>query len=251
MTRMQKALNEIAYLWKKDDLDWIKKRKEDWITLINCQRFKKISAKEKKLLKTYFMEGILEEYYPPNAIMLFTPCTTEDEIRKAFYSGLFDLESMRRLMSEFISYASEFESVSPCARDHIISFVKGVLGEEYQEIIWSFSGSGNITCISPDATQWPMGYMLVCGELFNGEISYHGYIECINYFISILAHSTYQKFRRPKYLINMLTAAESAKENPSLSVDVQEFAKKVCSRKQDILNAWNVNAHLDEVKVDG
>ncbi|MBK8186281.1 MAG: hypothetical protein IPK77_02970 [Cellvibrio sp.] len=250
MTRMQKALSDITYLWKKDDQDWIKKRKEDWIRLISCQRFDKISAKEKKLLKIYFLEGVLEEYYPPNAILLCTPATSAKELNNIFYSGFFDLESMRRLMSEFISYASEFEWVLPCIKEQIKFFIDGVLGKEYQEIMWKFPGSGNIKCISPDTTQWPMRYLRKCDDLFNHKITYHGYVECFDYFISILPHSTDPDFRRPNYLKNMLVAAESAQCNLALSAEVQEFAKQVCLRRQEIIDAWNVNAHLDEVKLD-
>lgn len=47
MTRKQKALHEMAHLWKKDNQGWINARKEDWIKLISCEKFERISAKEK------------------------------------------------------------------------------------------------------------------------------------------------------------------------------------------------------------
>ncbi|MBK8187888.1 MAG: hypothetical protein IPK77_11975 [Cellvibrio sp.] len=251
MTRKQKALEKLSYLWKLDDEDWVAQRKKDYTTLIGSAPLNDYPAREKKIIKFYFLQGKIDSYYPPDLLLFLTPYTNKDQAKEVFYSGIFDLSGMQRTMTQYLGTATEFVDVVPWVRDHIKNFVNGVLGDTYQEITWKFEGSGNINVISPEPGFWCRGYIRSCINLFVGGVKFHGHVECLDYFVSILKHSDKPNFRNTENLHKMLTSAESAKDNPSLSLEVQDFARKVCLRRQEIINAWNVNAHLDEVKLDG
>ena len=145
----KQALQQFHYLWRLDNKDWVKERKEQWKYLAE-NNFLESSAKSLKKNSLYFVKGEIDEYIGESIQFLFTPYDSSECARSVFYSELFTPYDCSLIFSRFINSASKFGKDLPWLRQHIIWFIDGVMGKKYEVIEEKDGSFGECRVLSPE-----------------------------------------------------------------------------------------------------
>lgn len=239
----KEALQRFHYLWKLDNKDWVKERKEQWKFLAE-NNFQESSAKSLKKNSLYFVKGEIDEYIGESIQFLFTPYDSAQCARDVFYSDIFTPYDRSRIFSEFINSASIFGKGLPWLRQHIVWFVEGIMGKNY-EIIKEKDG-GDFRVLSTDPSFFCKIYCVKARMVLEGDLEYHGVVDCLEYFTSALSSAVDIDCRERISLSKFMSAAEAVIKNGSASPLAIEYANRVITLKKEILEAWNLNSHLDQ-----
>lgn len=236
------ALQKFHYLWKLDDKDWVKERKEQWRYLAE-NNFSESSAKSLKKYARYFVKGEKDEYMGESIEFLFTPYDSANCARDVFYSELFTPYDRSRIFGNFIGSASKNGQGLPWLRQHVVWFVDGVMGKKY-EVLKEQDGQ-DFRVLSYDPTSLCSSYCIKALMVLEGELEYHGVVDYLEYFISALPHAVDVSYRKYISIDDFVSTAQVVVESDSASPMVLDYAKRIVSLKKEILEGWNLNSNLD------
>ena len=239
----KQALQQFHYLWRLDNKDWVKERKEQWRYLAE-NNFLESSAKNLKKNAQYFVKGEIDEYIGESIQFLFTPYDSQECARDVFYSELFTPYDRSRIFSEFINDASKYGKGLPWLRQHIVWFADGVMGKNY-EVIKEQDGV-DYRVLSVDPAFFCKMYCVKAVMVLEGGLEYHGVVDCLEYFTSALSSAVDVSFRKRISINKFISTAETVAESDSVSPLVLAYAKRIVASKKEILEGWNVNSHLDQ-----
>lgn len=237
-------LEKIRYLWKLDDKEWMRERKEQWRFLVegNLNDF---SAKEKKQLKDLFVNAKKDRYISGPVAYLFTPYCSPETASEAFWSDLLGSQTERMMtLSSYLGTATEYGQGLPWLRQHLRDFVEGVLGHQHR-MIEAEIGGGDKKDISPEPTKWCFSFTKNVTDLLTGVNDYHGCVEAVDYFVSALRYATKEMYRELIDLEGFLSLVDKSIEESSASDLALKTARKVKAESQRIRENWAMNAHLD------
>src|SRR5690606_1583393 len=240
--KQQEALSQFRYLWRLDDKEWMKERKEQWKYLAENNFFKD-SAKDRKINMRFFVKGERDEYISASIQLLLTPYDSAECVKEIFNSNIFTAYDRSQVMSRYIMSASQWGSGMPWLRQHIQWFVDGVLGHEYRLIEEQENVGERI--ISPDPTNFCMTYCKSAMKVLQGEHAYHGVADCVEYFISALGYATKLSFRKHIAVYELIQNVNGVLDGSKASDISLELARKIKSKEEDLWMNWNKNSHLD------
>jgi hypothetical protein len=239
----KEALQRFHYLWKLDNKDWVKERKEQWKYLAE-NNFLESSAKSLKKNAQYFVKGERDEYIGETIQFLFTPYDSSECARSIFYSSLFTPYDRSQIFSGFINDSSKYGKGLPWLRQHIIWFVDGVMGKNY-EIIKEQDGQ-DYRILSAPPTSICGSYCVKALQVLEGELEYHGVVDYLEYFTSALPDAVDVSFRKHILIDKLISVAESVVKSGSASPLAIDYAKRIVTLKKEILEGWSLNSHLDQ-----
>ena len=240
----------MRHLWKVDDEEWMAERKKQWRPLSKtiC---KSCSAKRLKAHGNFFLTG--EE--PPGNIggiydtvtaFVLTPFTNATEARE-LYQLITHPQEKNRILSGFMSHIQRIAPDMPWLRAHVLNFVEGVLGDEYQLIKINTARHEHI--ISPDPTAFCESFTKAALKLMRNEQGYNHSVDTVSYFVSALPYADDVKFRKYIKIQDMLDEADKIMQNPSVHTDlVQDLARQLKEREDEILKNWKALEHLDQLQ---
>lgn len=242
--RYNKLLAPFLPLWKTEDKAWLKQRKADW-QYIAENNIQKDTKKRKAELKKFFIKGEYPGYTP--ILFFLVPFDSAESMKQFFYSDIYT-SSDRANMSVFSGSVYTLKGLS-WERTFNQMYVNAVLGSSYQ-VIKECSPTGREEIISPSPS-------VFCFEFINwtyrilqlAEVSYHPYVETVDYFVSALPSFTgeiWRNARTVKEFFIILDLAESISQQADAPVIAKELAEKLVENKEALLSNWQINAHLDE-----
>lgn len=82
--------------------------------------------------------------------------------------------------------------------------------------------------------------------VMGGELEYHGVVDCLEYFVSALPHSVDKSYRKHTLINELISLAEIVAEGNVASPLAIDYAQRIVSCKQKILDGWGSNSHLDQ-----
>jgi hypothetical protein len=232
------------HLWKTDDKAWMKQRREDW-KLIEAGYYQGETKKSIAQNKKFFVAGEKDAYIPWTALYFSVPITSPDEARQLFYSELFGPTERNDVATRYLRIASDMGQGIPWLRQHLQYFVDGVLGHEYRYLEETIP-NGLKKMVSPEPSFWCGGCMSWMVKLLSGTIEYHGCMEAVDYFVSVLAHADDPKFRYRKDFDELMRLIDEVAADGSAPELARELAGKLQARKQEISDNWALHAHLDK-----
>lgn len=239
----KEALASLRYLWKSNDSVWVNERKQQWRALAKSA-FSQDSAKTIKEYGRYFVYGEKGTYIDSTSLYLLTPYNSVCAAKEVFSSALFGAHERSKVFSNYLDSLVRTANAMPWLQSHSRYFVEAVMGNEYR--IVKDSVDKNET-ISPDPSFWAKLYYVKTSKILKSEFDgeYHGYVDCMDYFVSILPFVTYSKSRkrmRWNELYEEVDAVLSNENSPELA---SRFARQLLDRKDEILDAWAINAEID------
>ncbi len=231
----ENALNPFRHLWRVDDKEWLAERKEQWLELE--EKSEDETKKHKKSLERYFVYGEKLEYISEPLVYLFTPYDSPETAKTLFESDLFRHHQERaNLLMRYINSASKWGEGMPWLRQHIQNYVEGVLGKEYR-VIEQDSGR-RPQAISPEPTFWCKQFIHNSVKILQGKKQYHGCVECVDYFVSALAHAANPKTRQRCKLTEMMQQVDEVLAQSDASLLAREFAENLKAHEQQIMSNW-------------
>ncbi len=239
-----KRMKAFQQLWKTDDKAWMQQRREDWKHIEEYYKNKGAPKSEVSQYRNFFLKGQIEGYISNVVLYFCTPVSNADEARELFKSELWLIRERGRLATDYIFRATEIGQGLPWLRQHIQYFVEGVLGNEYHYAEESEAGMMHAVSLHPGF--WCEKFIYHAVRLLSGKIDYHGCVEAVNYFVTAIAHSDdayyrdIEDFQQMNSLIDKVLADEDATEV------ARELATKLNARRQEIINNWELHAHLDK-----
>jgi len=238
----------MKYLWKVDDEDWVAERKTQWrqLTKTIC---KSCSAKRLKAHGKFFITGEETPVTQDGSIdtvtkFILTPFTNSTEANE-LYQLITHPQAKNRILSEFMAHISRIAPEMPWLRAHVLNFIEGVLGDEYQLIKINTARHEHI--ISPDPTAVCEGFTEAALKLMQNEQSYNYSVDTVSYFISALPYADDPKFRKYIKLREMLDEADKIMQKPGVHSElVQDLARQIKEREGEIWKNWKTLEHLDQ-----
>lgn len=227
--KLNKKLAPFMYLWKKDNTEWMRQRREDWKIIEAEYLAEEWSKAEVGRCKRYFLNGVKKEYMPGVTLFFLTPIDSPETALKFFLSLNFD-DSMRdHIYSSYFRTTSKNIGQLRFLRPMIKYFVSGVLGSEYrQKIIDPESG---YEYNFPEPTFWCQCFLTDAKRILNGDIEYQGVVESLDYFVSCLSHA---KKIRKAYVDDVLKLSQSGLQ--SQSEVIKKFSEEIQEHKDKIAN---------------
>jgi len=239
-----KRIAPFQHLWKTEDKVWMQQRRDDWGYIEEYYTNKGAPKSEIKQYRNYFLKGQLEGYIPNVVLYFCTPVSNADEARELFQSELWLLRERGDLATGYIFRATEIGQGLPWLRRYIQYFVEGVLGNEYRYI--EEPEAGMMHAVSPHPQSWGKKFIYNSVRLLSGEIGYHGCVEAVDYFVTALVYSDDTFHRRPKKFKQMISLIDEVLADENASEAARELAAKLNARRQEIINNWELHAHLDK-----
>ena len=177
---------------------------------------------------------------------ILTPFLTP-EVTSGLYTLVSHPNDISFLLAGFMEEACSRAEGMPWLRDRIVNFREGVLGDTYQ-VIKSSSGRRE-KVVSPDPTSYCDSFTKYALKLLRMEQSYNFSVDAVPYFISALPYADSPKFRKFIKLQEMMDEVDkimqAANEYPEL---VQELAKQLKEREEEIWENWKSLEHLDQAQ---
>ncbi len=239
----ERRLAPFRHLWKIDDKAWMKQRREAWEKIEEYYTNKGAPKSEIKQYRNLFIKGKKEGYIPKVVLYFCTPITNAEEARALFKSELWLLRERGDLATDYIFRATEIGQGLPWLRQHIQYFVDGVLGNEYCYV--EEPEAGRMHAVSPHPGSWCEKYIYQAVRLLSGKIDYHGCVEAVDYFVTAIAHSDDAYYRDLEDFQQMISLIDKVLADENASEAARELATKLNSRRQEIINNWELHAHLD------
>lgn len=239
----KEALASLRYLWKSNDSVWVNERKQQWRALAKSA-FSQDSAKTIKEYGRYFVYGEKGTYIDSTSLYLLTPYNSVCAAKEVFSSALFGAHERSTVFSDYLETLVHIANGMPWLQSHSTYFIEAVMGNKYQIVNDPIEER---KVISPDPSIWAKYYFVAASQVLNLEFDgeYHGYVDCMDYFVSILPFVTYSKSRkrmRWNELYEEVDAVFSNENSPELA---SRFARQLLDRKDEILDAWAINAEID------
>ncbi|MBQ0775908.1 MAG: hypothetical protein KBT87_14655 [Gammaproteobacteria bacterium] len=234
----------VKSLWKVDDKEWMKQRREDWI-ILEQNAWPKASKRELAEKKRFFLKGEKKTYINELSLYLMTPFSAPDEARLVFYSDLFRHPSAKmNVLGQFVFIGSKLGRGLPWIQRSMQVFCVGVLGSEYKT---PHCVDFNNEEIYPDDSDVLCRiYTLAAEEVFSGDYDYHGVMECFDYFLSAFSADFIPARMRPgkmsrirKGINDMLSAAEKYIGHDDGSLEKRKFAEKILFNKNELERLLN------------
>ncbi len=179
----QEFIDSVLKLWKLDDSAWLKQRRSEW-EFLAVDAFSKASKRELAIFKKFYLKGIKDGYIEANTAFLLCPFTTPEEAKLVFYSSLFGPREREKILVRFVFFVMPDARSMPWGVSCVKSFCGGVLGKEYHVIHSTDMLGAQIASPSPGFFCDRYCYFAV--KLMKGQGSYHGCLECFDYFLSAL-----------------------------------------------------------------
>lgn len=221
-------------LWKTDDKEWMKQRRLEW-KILEESVFMEASKREIADNKRFFLKGEKKKGYLGSwSLYLFTPFTDANQAKIAFFSALYGPHERERILSQFLHAGMLWGCEMPWIRQSMKAFSEGVLGKEFR----------NPHCIDFDGKKVrPGGPEAFClytvkhaSRVMKGQLPYHGYLECFDYFLSAMKHCGARAdslIRTP--IPNLISASEHYLTCKDPDEDALKFAQKVVDHKNEMM----------------
>jgi len=239
-----KSAENLRYLWKLDDPEWLKQRKDQGQYLVK-HAFSDNTAKANKEYMQYFIHGEYTAYIDEISRLLFTPYISAATARQVFESGLFTPSSREMIFQRYVSVAPMLGRGMPWLGDHIKYFAEGVLGNHYEVIEEMFKGQSRT--ITPNPSRWCQAYMSGLKKRLNDPTEFQGLEHCIPYFVSILPHVSNPKLRERCKMEEFLSLVDNILGNENEEAGTIEIAKIIKLYEVEIRNNWTINSNLDQI----
>ncbi|MCG8432410.1 MAG: hypothetical protein MJA83_00085 [Gammaproteobacteria bacterium] len=241
----EEFLKTIKHLWRVDDPEWLKERKEQWRYLAR-HGFSDCGAAENKKYARYFVQGEKDAYISHSILYLLTPFDSPAMAKTVFDSELFSADDRGNLLVDFCSACMEWGAGMPWARRHVQWFIEGVLGKEYKVI--EEQEYGRINTISPDPALWCNSYIVAAEEVLKGEIDYNGSLDCIDYFMSALPHANDTFHLKRRRMEELLELVDAVIEHDMITPASKEMSGMLKAREQEIRSIMDNNSSLNTKK---
>lgn len=209
-----------SYFWKLDDVEWMKKRKDEW-NFIAEKNYSELSSKSLKNYMDFYIRGEKKDYIGENIEFLFIPYDSAECARKVFYSNFFTVNCRKGIFGNFLSIASTRGLGLPWLSQHIKWYSEGVLGGSYR-IIEEMDGRIK-KVISPEPTFWCGQYIARALDFIQERSVYHGVIECVDYFVSAISFVD----RKDIELSQLIDCVNEALNSNSAPVNVMNFVREL------------------------
>jgi hypothetical protein len=135
----------------------------------------------------------------------------------------------------------------PWLRAHVLNFIEGILGDEYQLIKTNTGRHEHI--ISPDPTAFCEGFTGTALKLMRNEQDYNYSVDTVSYFVSALPYADNAKFRKYIKLQEMLDETDKIMNKPGVHSDIaQDLARQLKEREGEIWKNWITLEHLDQLQ---
>lgn len=191
----------------------------------------------------YFLKGEYTGYFAPEVRFFFTPVQSKEQASDLFYSYFSHSTDKERILQSYISVASiDYSELLPWVKDHIKYFIDGVLGDDCK----AFSHANNCD-FSSNLPYWAYSYYVSVKRIFKkiDDVKYHGNIDCFDFFLSTLTFCSNANHRnRVKFDVLYELVDEVLSDDSSSELQIA-FATKFKDHKQQILEDWALNSHLD------
>ncbi|PAV24780.1 hypothetical protein CF392_14345 [Tamilnaduibacter salinus] len=223
----------VLTLWKTDDKEWMKQRRLEW-KIIEESVFTEASKREIADNKRFFLKGEKKQLVGGWSLYLFTPFTDANEAKLAFFSSIFGRGGREQILISFLKNGMLWGGDMPWIRQSMKAFSQGVLGNEYKAPhCVDFEGKK----VRPCEPEWFCMLAVRYGiKVMKGEVIYHGFLECFDYFFSAMEHcgdKPNDLSRTPvAKLINVSEHYLTVKEPDE---DALKFAQKVVENKDEML----------------
>ena len=238
-----KTLEKFRHLWKLNDSNWVEERRHQAKLLTKMPALIGDSAQSVKKSTKYFCNGELTDYISIPLKFFLTPVDSSETAKQVFESQLFDKSQRKQLFGSYATLSHQYCPQMPWLQDHILYFIKGVLGDSYVEI--REEGGRRPYRISPAPSSWCRRYIDSTIKLFKQQDGYYGAIDCLPYFISALPHVDDSGIRSEVDLALMLDLAETVSTQEDGMPQAKKLAREILDHRTEINDAWAVNAHLD------
>lgn len=123
-------LEDLAFLWKLDDPDWVSQREADWFEYVKPV-FKDYPKTEQKLLEQYFIYGKKDKYYPVSDWFFLTLYNTKESLLKLMNSFLLTTNDRIKIIKFYL--LRDFFRFSDCPwyRQHMEIFIETYFAGSY------------------------------------------------------------------------------------------------------------------------
>lgn len=222
----------VLTLWKTDDKEWMKQRRLEW-KIIEESVFSGASKREIADNKRFFFKGEKKGYLGDWSLFLFTPFTDANEAKLAFFSSIFGRGCREQILVNFIKNGMLWGGGMPWIRRSMKAFSEGVLGSEHKNPhCLDFSGRK----IRPCEPEWFCMYSTMYSiDVMSGELEYHGYLECFDYFFSAMKYGTKAKWLSMTPILDLISESERYLTIKDPDEDVFKFAQKVFENKDEMM----------------
>jgi len=222
----------VLSLWKTDDKEWMKQRRLEW-KIIEDSVLSDASKREIADNKRFFLKGEKKGLVGDWGLYLFTPFTNANEAKLAFFSSIFGRGGREGILVSFIKNGMLWGREMPWIRRSMKAFSEGVLGTEYKNPhCIDFNGlkvrhrEPEVVCMF--STRYPL-------DVMTGQIDYHGYLECFDYFLSAMKHCTKSKWLSMTPIWDLISESERYLTKKDPDEDALKFAKKVVDHKDEMM----------------
>jgi hypothetical protein len=233
----KEALESIQHLWKLDDPEWVEKRDQDW-KLIQENVFSDTPKKERKIYESYFKYGRKEEFFGGVTTIILTPYENVEKFELIYRSQLLDAGDRNSVFSRCIYIYEEYKELD-WYEAHAKIMMDSLLKDTYV-IVEEVTSPRHKQNLSPEPSSWVSNFVFKTFKAIRSNVEWIPAYECINYFISILPYADYEKFRKKMKFHDLLEVIDEGVENGSFTGRAKLFAEDMSSKKNKILEAWEI-----------
>ena len=231
-----KALKELLYLWRNDDLNWTKERKEKWKTI--PKSYKSLHSKsELEGLRKYFLSGVYDQYIPPLTTFLTTPFETEEDVLKVFNSEFFCADNRQSIINGFLE---EFWKVYPEDENMYERIQSALLGKSWIKRIEKDKNGKRDVLVSVDPNSFVAKFLnhAKLTLVQKRDEAFSPYLNRLDYFYSCLENADDAGRLSKSKLDFIFGVIEKLKDYPKATKSSLELAAWLEQEKDKMYEKW-------------
>lgn len=239
----EQTLKKFNHLWKLDDPGWVKQRRAEAKLIASELSANGNSVKTIREYTRYFCKGEKTAYIDPHSLFFMTPIDSAETAKAIFESQLLDRSARKQLYQSYATMSHDYWPGLSGLEDHVRFFIRGVLGETYEEIEQEHAGRRQK--ISPPPSSWCAKYVRTAVKLFKRQDGYYGCIDCFPYFVSALPYMDDPELRMENDIASLFEQAEIVTGQPDAMPQALELAQTIIESKAILTEAWLINSSQD------
>ena len=233
--------DEYLKWWKTEDPVWLKDRKIKWRE-IGRACYADLSASDILIYRTYYLTGERKGLIDDYSKLLLAPLLSRDMVLDFFLNSRIVPVTQKQILGDYFNRTNG-ANILDWYEDHAKYVAKALYGETHEPFL--VQEGRNIRDIAPNPDWFYERFFSRVNKVLNNPKLYTGYVECVEYTISLIPKMTGHYKPHDKTPDELIRSAFSALSNNELPQRITILAEKLLSKENEIMSAWAENSSLN------